>query len=325
MNGQFVSKAYGEEKLRGVREREEPRTTTFRTSRETPLNPSSPPRPKRVSVSASRTATLTNHYPPSASSPSCSINWAALADTGTTSVTPREKPTWDSWTTAPGSKKSPPEPLVATCTTHDGPWRTIVFPSPAISTTPPWCPVLSEGHSLHHRAPSQTRGRPGSSPLRRTLAERVRGLTNIVDGNPENYLPHAPRVLHGFVTVHEGALPPTTIQIRRLLCPAVGWVFHDGTKRVQMLDALAPGRSPLAGPRPREHRRRPRSANPDAGLSSCAPSTSESPGWIRCAKLLMIGTFFNLFLLGSTGGDVVKIFYAMRENARDKAGAYPSA
>lgn len=45
--------------------------------------------------------------------------------------------------------------------------------------------------------------------------------------------------------------------------------------------------------------------------------------WGRVAQIYMIGTFFNLFLLGSTGGDALKIFYALRDNsARGKrAGA----
>lgn len=46
-------------------------------------------------------------------------------------------------------------------------------------------------------------------------------------------------------------------------------------------------------------------------------------GWVRVAQIYMIGTFFNLFLLGSTGGDALKMFYALREpSARGKrAGA----
>lgn len=44
-------------------------------------------------------------------------------------------------------------------------------------------------------------------------------------------------------------------------------------------------------------------------------------GWWRTLRVYMIGAFFNLFLLGSTGGDVVKIFYAMRETASKKGAA----
>lgn len=46
--------------------------------------------------------------------------------------------------------------------------------------------------------------------------------------------------------------------------------------------------------------------------------------WLRAWQLVMVGMFFNLFLLGATGGDVVKIFYAMRETKTDKAAAFLS-
>jgi uncharacterized membrane protein YbhN (UPF0104 family) len=36
-------------------------------------------------------------------------------------------------------------------------------------------------------------------------------------------------------------------------------------------------------------------------------------GWMRVTQLYMIGTFFNLFLLGSTGGDAIKMFYLLRQ------------
>jgi len=44
-------------------------------------------------------------------------------------------------------------------------------------------------------------------------------------------------------------------------------------------------------------------------------------GWLRTFRVFLIGMFFNLFLLGATGGDVVKIFYAMREAASKKSAA----
>lgn len=43
-------------------------------------------------------------------------------------------------------------------------------------------------------------------------------------------------------------------------------------------------------------------------------------GKLRTVALLMIGLFFNLFMPGGTGGDVVKIFYLMKE-APDRKGA----
>jgi len=43
--------------------------------------------------------------------------------------------------------------------------------------------------------------------------------------------------------------------------------------------------------------------------------------WLRTLKIYMVGMFFNLFLLGSTGGDVVKIYYAMQEAKTRKEAA----
>lgn len=47
-------------------------------------------------------------------------------------------------------------------------------------------------------------------------------------------------------------------------------------------------------------------------------------GWWRTLRVYFIGAFFNLFLLGSTGGDIVKIYYAMRETASKKSAAFLS-
>ena len=47
-------------------------------------------------------------------------------------------------------------------------------------------------------------------------------------------------------------------------------------------------------------------------------------GWFRTLRIFLIGAFFNLFLLGATGGDVVKIYYAMRETASKKSAAFLS-
>ena len=41
----------------------------------------------------------------------------------------------------------------------------------------------------------------------------------------------------------------------------------------------------------------------------------------RALRIMLCGIFFNLFLLGSTGGDVIKIFFIMREAPDKKAGA----
>jgi hypothetical protein len=42
----------------------------------------------------------------------------------------------------------------------------------------------------------------------------------------------------------------------------------------------------------------------------------------RVLRLFMIGAFFNLFMLGTVGGDVVKAFYLLRESTQKKAAAF---
>ncbi len=44
-------------------------------------------------------------------------------------------------------------------------------------------------------------------------------------------------------------------------------------------------------------------------------------GWFRLGALLMIGIFFNQFMPGGTGGDVVKIFYLLKETPGRKTQA----
>ena len=43
--------------------------------------------------------------------------------------------------------------------------------------------------------------------------------------------------------------------------------------------------------------------------------------WLRLSALLMIGLFFNPFLPGGTGGDVVKIYYLLKEVPQKKTAA----
>lgn len=47
-------------------------------------------------------------------------------------------------------------------------------------------------------------------------------------------------------------------------------------------------------------------------------------GRMRTFQLVMIGMFFNLFLLGSTGGDLLKTFYAMKEVPHKKTAVFLS-
>lgn len=46
--------------------------------------------------------------------------------------------------------------------------------------------------------------------------------------------------------------------------------------------------------------------------------------WTRTGRLFFIGAFFNLFMLGATGGDVVKILYTLREAGKKKSAAFLS-
>ena len=97
------------------------------------------------------------------------------------------------------------------------------------------------------------------------------------------------------------------------------WVFHDPEKRAQMGEAL-------------------RQANWNwlwlgvAVFFGCTILATVrwkvlldvqgiNMGWVRTWQLFMIGMFFNLFMLGSTGGDVVKMFLTMREARNNKAAA----
>ena len=97
------------------------------------------------------------------------------------------------------------------------------------------------------------------------------------------------------------------------------WVFHDPDKRSQMAEAL-------------------RQANWGwllvgvAVFFCCTLLTTVrwkvllsvqgiSMTWLRTWQLFMIGMFFNLFMLGSTGGDVVKMFLTMREAPNNRGAA----
>ena len=46
-----------------------------------------------------------------------------------------------------------------------------------------------------------------------------------------------------------------------------------------------------------------------------------SLGWARLTMLLLIGVFFNYFIPGGTGGDVVKIFYLLKETPGKRSAA----
>jgi glycosyltransferase 2 family protein len=97
------------------------------------------------------------------------------------------------------------------------------------------------------------------------------------------------------------------------------WIFRDPEKRAQMASAL-------------------RTADylwlmPGLLSISCAflfqterwrlllGAQGINLGWWRTLRVYLIGAFFNLFLLGATGGDIVKIYYAMRETSSKKSAA----
>jgi len=100
------------------------------------------------------------------------------------------------------------------------------------------------------------------------------------------------------------------------------WIFHDPSKRAQMLQALAKADPRWLAP-----------AFLCFGLVLvCAAFRWQllmkvqgiSLSWFRVWQLVMIGMFYNLFLPGGTGGDLVKIFYAVREAPRSKSAVFLS-
>ncbi len=103
----------------------------------------------------------------------------------------------------------------------------------------------------------------------------------------------------------------TTLQIGITL--GVLWlVFHDKTKRDEMLSALSKARGIwlLAG-------------IAVYGVVEFLATIRWQLllrvqgihiGWGRVLRLLMIGVFFNFFIPGGTGGDVVKTFYLIKES-----------
>lgn len=110
----------------------------------------------------------------------------------------------------------------------------------------------------------------------------------------------------------------TTLQIG-VTVGLLWWVLHDPDKRAQMAEAL-------------------RQANWSwlwigVGVFFVATLLATvrwkillkvqgiDMGWVKTWQLFMIGMFFNLFMLGSTGGDVVKMFLTMREARNNKAAA----
>ncbi len=108
----------------------------------------------------------------------------------------------------------------------------------------------------------------------------------------------------------------TLLQIL-ITCALLWWIFHDPAKRHQMLEALG-------------------KADPlwlipgffCFGLVLVCSAfrwqllmrvQGIHLAWFRVWQLVMIGMFYNLFLPGGTGGDLIKVFYAIKEAPKSKS------
>ncbi len=112
-----------------------------------------------------------------------------------------------------------------------------------------------------------------------------------------------------------------TVQILVSLA-LIAWIFHDPEKRALMAEALAaanlwwfvPGIIAIGIA----------FALQAARWQVLLRAADIHFPWLQTLKIYLIGAFFNLFLLGATGGDVAKIFYAVRESPTARAAAFLS-
>ena len=97
----------------------------------------------------------------------------------------------------------------------------------------------------------------------------------------------------------------------------LAWVFHDGTQRRQMWEAVTRARLEwlVAG-------------FLCYGIVELLASgrwyillrvQGIALGWLRLCALFMLGIFFNMFMPGGTGGDVLKVLYLIKEIPDKKA------
>jgi len=95
------------------------------------------------------------------------------------------------------------------------------------------------------------------------------------------------------------------------------WIFHDPLKRQQMREALHTANYLWLVP-----------GVLATGLAFLLQTQrwrillrtqNINLGWWRTVRVYLIGAFFNLFLFGATGGDIIKIYYAMRETTSKSA------
>ena len=100
------------------------------------------------------------------------------------------------------------------------------------------------------------------------------------------------------------------------------WIFHDPSKRAQMVQALGKADPLWLVP-----------GFLCFGLVLvCAAFRWQllmkvqgiDLPWFRVWQLVMIGMFYNLFLPGGTGGDLVKVFYAVKEAPQRKSAVFLS-
>lgn len=99
----------------------------------------------------------------------------------------------------------------------------------------------------------------------------------------------------------------------------LAWLFRDGEKNRQILEALSHARLGWLA-----------AAFGCFGIVILAGTTRWQIllrvqgihiGWARLLKLFMIGVLFNPFMPGGTGGDVAKIFYLLKETPGRKPAA----
>ncbi|MEI6351548.1 MAG: lysylphosphatidylglycerol synthase transmembrane domain-containing protein [Verrucomicrobiota bacterium] len=110
----------------------------------------------------------------------------------------------------------------------------------------------------------------------------------------------------------------TLVQIAATVA-LLGWLFRDSEQNRQMLDALSRANISWIA-----------AAFVLFGLVELSAVVrwqvllrvqGVNIGWLRLSALLMIGVFFNPFMPGGTGGDVVKIYYLLKEVPQKKAAA----
>jgi hypothetical protein len=97
------------------------------------------------------------------------------------------------------------------------------------------------------------------------------------------------------------------------------WIFHDPVKRAQMIEALRTSNKLWIAAAILAYGFVEVTATVRWAMLLRVQGVVLAP--LRLFSLLMIGIFFNLFMPGGTGGDVVKIFYLLKETPGKKTAA----